>query len=58
MQSQTLNALLAGQFICPIAFEQAFEDLQDPVTRDEIEQWLTAPAEEALQLQRPWPIMR
>lgn len=40
MQSQTLNALLAGQFICPIAFEQAFEDLQDPVTRDEIEQWL------------------
>lgn len=40
MQSQTLNALLAGQFICPIAFEQEFEDLQDPVTRDEIEQWL------------------
>lgn len=41
MHSQTLNALLAGQFICPIAFEQEYEDLQDLATRDEVEQWLT-----------------
>jgi hypothetical protein len=39
-QPKTLTDLLAGHFICPIAFEQAFEDLQDPASREEVERWL------------------
>ena len=40
MQAPVLNKLLAGEFICPIAFNQEYEQLQDEGFRSEVEVWL------------------
>ena len=40
MQAPVLNKLLAGEFICPIAFNQEYEQLQDDGFRSKVEVWL------------------
>lgn len=40
MQRETLEALLAGQYICPVAFAAAYEDLSNPLVLEEVERWL------------------
>lgn len=40
MHANVLNRLLAGDFICPVAFSHEFEQLQDPEFRAVVEDWL------------------
>lgn len=40
MQATVLQQLLAGEFICPIAFAPEYEQLQDEGLRAEVETWL------------------
>lgn len=47
MRRKTLEALLAGQFICSIAFPLEYEDLQDEQVREAVSRWL-APLERRL----------
>ncbi|MDP3799795.1 MAG: hypothetical protein Q8R06_22075 [Polaromonas sp.] len=42
MNAKLLTDLLAGQFICEIAFEQEYELLSDPEVRAEVELWLAS----------------
>ena len=40
MQAPVLHKLLAGEYICPIAFPPEYEQLQDDAVRTDVEAWL------------------
>lgn len=40
MNHQTLTALLAGQFICPVAFQSEYDDLCQPGVEEDVNNWL------------------